>query len=429
VFRNTYVILTLKIEHSKLNTQKMNLPFKIARRYLFAKKSTNAINIISGISVLGLALGAAVLVLVLSVFNGFEKLISGMMGNFNPDVKITVTKGKTFITDTLKIKQLRALEGVAYLSETLEETAFFEYAKSQEIGILKGVDENFVKINGIDTTVREGKYQLTDGENAFAVLGGGIRNQLGVYENNMITPLSIYMPKRGEVGILEQPFKKRLAYPAGTFVIQTEFDNQYILTHIDFVRNLLGAEEEVSALEIKLKPSVSATQTLSAIQNIMGSDFTVKNRYQQDEAFLKLMNMEKWLSYAILCLTLLLVAFNMVGSLWMMVLEKKKDISILKSMGATDNLIRNVFLNEGLLLCGFGLVLGFILALIAYFLHVYTEGGLVPLPPGFATDRYPVALKGGDFVIVALTVSSIGLLASLPAALRAMKVETSMKED
>ena len=407
----------------------MNLPFKIARRYLFAKKSTNAINIISGISVLGLALGAAVLVLVLSVFNGFEKLISGMMGNFNPDIKITATKGKAFTADTLKINQLRSLGGVAYLSETLEETAFFEYEKSQEIGILKGVDDNFVKINGIDSTVKEGKYLLYDGQQNYVVLGGGIRNLLSIYGNNMMTPLSIYMPKRGEIGALEPPFKKRLAYPAGTFVIQTEFDNQYVLTNLDFVRELLGADDEISALEIKLNPSISASQTLSDIENIMGADFTVKDRYQQDEAFLKLMNMEKWLSYAILCLTLLLVAFNMVGSLWMMVLEKRKDISILKSMGATDKLIRNVFLNEGLLLCGLGLISGFLLAIIAYVLHVYTEGGLVPLPPGFATDRYPVALKWTDFIVVAITVSIIGLLASTPAAMRAMKVETSMREE
>ena len=407
----------------------MNLPFKIARRYLFAKKSTNAINIISGISVLGLALGAAVLVLVLSVFNGFEKLISGMMGNFNPDIKITATKGKTFTADTLIINQLSSLKGVAYLSETLEETAFFEYEKSQEIGILKGVDDNFIKINGIDSTVKEGKYLLYDGEQNYVVLGGGIRNLLSIYGNNMMTPLSIYMPKRGDVGALEAPFKKRLAYPAGTFVIQTEFDNQYVLTNLDFVRELLGADDEISALEIKLNPNISTSQTLSDIKNIMGADFTVKDRYQQDEAFLKLMNMEKWLSYAILCLTLLLVAFNMVGSLWMMVLEKRKDISILKSMGATDKLIRNVFLNEGLLLCGLGLISGFILAIIAYLLHIYTEGGLVPLPPGFATDRYPVALKWTDFIVVAITVSIIGLLASTPAAIRAMKVETSMREE
>ena len=407
----------------------MNLSLKIARRYLFAKKSTNAINIISGISVLGLALGAAALVLVLSVFNGFEKLITGMMSNFNPDVKIVATKGKTFISDSLKINQLRQINGVELLSETLEETAFFEYEKSQAIGTLKGVDDNFSKINRIDSTVREGRYLLHDTQNDYAVLGGGIRNQLGVYERNMLTPLSIYMPKRGEVGVLEQSFAKRFVYPAGAFVIQSEVDNQYVLTNLQFVRDILNAENEVSAYEIKLKPDANASSALSEIRSIMGNDFTVKDHYQQDEAFLKLMNIEKWMSYAILSLTILLVAFNMVGSLWMMVLEKKQDISILKSMGAQDKLIRNIFLNEGFLLCGMGIVSGFIVAIILYLLHVYTEGGLVPLPPGFASDRYPVALKTVDFVVVATTVIVIGLLASLPAALRAMRVETAMKEE
>lgn len=407
----------------------MNLSLKIARRYLFAKKSTNAINIISGISVLGLALGAAALVLVLSVFNGFEKLITGMMSNFNPDVKIVATKGKTFISDSLKINQLRQIKGVELLSETLEETAFFEYEKTQAIGTLKGVDDNFSKINRIDSTVREGRYLLHDTQNDYAVLGGGIRNQLGVYERNMLTPLSIYMPKRGEVGVLEQPFAKRFVYPAGAFVIQSEVDNQYVLTNLQFVRDILNAENEVSAYEIKLKPDANASAALSEIRAIMGNDFTVKDHYQQDEAFLKLMNIEKWMSYAILSLTILLVAFNMVGSLWMMVLEKKQDISILKSMGAQDKLIRNIVLNEGLLLCGMGLVSGFVVAIILYLLHVYTEGGLVPLPPGFASDRYPVALKTVDFIVVATTVIVIGLLASLPAALRAMRVETAIKEE
>ncbi len=407
----------------------MNLSLKIARRYLFAKKSTNAINIISGISVLGLALGAAALVLVLSVFNGFEKLITGMMSNFNPDVKIVATKGKTFISDSLKINQLRQIKGVELLSETLEETAFFEYEKTQAIGTLKGVDDNFSKINRIDSTVREGRYLLYDTQNDYAVLGGGIRNQLGVYERNMMTPLSIYMPKRGEVGVLEQPFAKRFVYPAGAFVIQSEVDNQYVLTNLQFVRDILNAENEVSAYEIKLKPDANSSSTLSEIRSIMGNDFTIKDHYQQDEAFLKLMNIEKWMSYAILSLTILLVAFNMVGSLWMMVLEKKQDISILKSMGAQDKLIRNIFLNEGFLLCGMGLISGFVVAIILYLLHVYTEGGLVPLPPGFASDRYPVALKTVDFVVVATTVIVIGLLASLPAALRAMRVETAMKEE
>jgi lipoprotein-releasing system permease protein len=407
----------------------MNLSLKIARRYLFAKKSTNAINIISSISVLGLALGAAALVLVLSVFNGFEKLLSNMMSSFNPEVKITPMKGKTFLSDTLKIKQLRALNGVAYLSETLEETAFFEYEKSQAFGTLKGVDDEFAKINHIDSTVQEGKYMLSDAQTDYAVVGAGIRNQLGVYERNLLTPLSIYMPKREEVGLLEKPFSKQLLYPVGAFAIQTDIDNQYVLTNIEVVRSILNAAGEVSAWELKLKNSVDLKATTAAIRTVMGSDFMVKDRFQQDEAFLKLMNVEKWMSYAILCLTMLLVAFNMVGSLWMMVLEKQKDISILKSMGARDNLIRNIFLSEGLMLCGGGLIIGFLIALILYALHVYTQSGLIPLPPGFAMDRYPVALKGIDFLIVGTTVSIIGVLASLPAAFRAVRVQTFTREE
>ena len=407
----------------------MKLSLKIALRYLFAKKSTNAINIISGISVLGLALGAAALVLVLSVFNGFEKLITGMMSNFNPDIKIIPAKGKTFTSDTLIMNQLRQVSSIEQLSETLEETAFFEYEKSQAFGTLKGVDTVFSKVNHIDSTVKEGRYLLFDGQNDFAVLGGGIRNQLGVYEKDMLTPLTVYMPKRGEVGLLEAPFSKRFVYPAGAFAIQSEVDNQYVLTNLDLVRDILKADNEVSAYEIKLKPNTDIKKTLSQIKAIMGDSFLVKDHYMQDEAFLKLMNLEKWMSYAILSLTILLVAFNMVGSLWMIVLEKKKDIAILKSMGALDMTIRNIFLFEGLLLCSLGLVIGFIVAIVLYILHIYIDGGVVPLPPGFATDRYPIALKSIDFIVVAITVFVIGLLASLPAALRAVRVETAVKEE
>ena len=219
----------------------MNLSLKIATRYLFAKKSTNAINVITGISVVGLALGAAALVLVLSVFNGFEKLITGMMSNFNPDVKIVAAKGKTFVADTLKINQLRQLNGVTLVSETLEEVAFFQYDKSQAFGTLKGVDDNFHRINHIDSTVREGVYKTIDDQADYAVLGAGMRNQLGVYEGNFATPLSIYMPRREQSGALQEPFKKRYLYAAGTFVIQQDFDNQYIITNLDFVRDILDA--------------------------------------------------------------------------------------------------------------------------------------------------------------------------------------------
>jgi lipoprotein-releasing system permease protein len=404
----------------------MNLSLKIAARYLFAKKSTNAINVITGISVIGLALGTTALVLVLSVFNGFEKLITGMMSNFNPDVKIIAAKGKTFQADTFKINTLRQNSGIERVSETLEEVAFFQYDKSQAFGTLKGVDDNFHHINHIDSTVKEGVYKTQDENADYAVLGAGMRNQLGVYEGNFATPLSIYMPRREQVGALEKQFKTNSLYAAGTFVIQQDFDNQYIITNLDFVRSILDAPNEVSALELQLKKGVDADVTVAQIRQLFGTDFIVKNRYKQDEGFLKLMNVEKWMSYAILSLTLLLVAFNMVGALWMIVLEKKKDISILRSMGATDKMVRNIFLNEGILMCLLGLIIGFIVAIAVYQYHITAHGGIIPLPPGFATDRYPVALKLKDFFVVGFTVISIGFLASLPAAFRAIRVESDI---
>ncbi len=412
----------------------MSLVFRIARRYLFAKKSTNAINLITGISVFGLAIGTAVLIIVLSVFNGFGTLVTGMMSNFNPDVKITAAKGKTFLTDTVKLKALQQLPEVAVVSETLEEIAFFEYNKSQVFGTLKGVDDNFKNLNSIVQSVKEGTFSLGDAQTDHAVVGAGINNQLGIYNKDILTPINVYMPKRGDVGAFEQPFKKQFLYPRGAFEIQQEYDNQYIITNIGFMRDLLDFKDEpdasrrVSALEIKLNKGASPNSASDKIKKIFGNDFIIKDRYQQDEAFLKLVNIEKWMSFAILSLTILLIAFNLVGALWMIVLEKQKDLSVMRSMGAPTTFVRNIFLNEGLLISSLGLLIGFTVAVALYYIHTHISGGLVPLPPGFATDRYPMDLQISDFIFVALVVGIIGFLASLPAASRAMRVEQKVED-
>ncbi len=405
----------------------MNLPLKIARRYLFAKKSTNAINIITGISVSGIAIGAAALVLVLSVFNGFEDLILGLFSNFNPDVKITVSVGKTFVPDSATLAQLRALPGVETVSETLEEVAFFQYRDSEDFGILKGVDDNYRKVTGIDSTIFEGHYRFREGERSMAVLGGGMRNKLQVNIDDPFEMLQVFMAKRESSGALEQQFRRRLAYPGGTFKIQQDFDNQYVLVSLDFARDLLGSEGEVSALEIRLTPGLDQQNVIDAIQGVMGPGFEVKDRYRQDESFLKLMNIEKWMSFAILSLTLVLVAFNMIGSLWMIVLEKKGDISILKSMGATDRMVRNIFLAEGLLLCMGGLILGFVLAIALYIIQ--KTYGIVAIPEGFVVNAYPISMRLMDLLAVAGVVLAIGLLASVPAANRARRVPALMREE
>lgn len=434
----------------------MKLPFKIARRYLFANsisgvllvltlgyifllpfllllllfkkvsfKSVNAINVISGISVFGISLGTAALILVLSVFNGFEDLISGLFSAFNPDVKITAVKGKTFPVDSTKYAQLQSIDGVLAISKTIEEVAFFEYKGSRDFGTLKGVDEHYGTVTRIDSMVREGDLLFQGNGRQYAVLGVGMRNKLTVNVDNEFTPITVYMAKKKHSPT--KPFIKRFLYPAGTFVIQQDFDNEYILSSLDFAQKLLSVKNEIGAYEIKLDPEKDQEAILMAIENVMGEDFEIKNRYQQDEAFLKLMNIEKWMSFAILSLTLILVAFNLVGSLWMIVLDKKKDIAILKSMGATNQTVKNIFLNQGLLLCGTGMLFGFLIAGMLYLLQI--TYGVVPIPQGFVVDAYPISMRAPDFALVAITVLVIGLLASILPAYKASRISPLVREE
>lgn len=405
----------------------MNLPLKFAGRYLFAKRSTNAINIITGVAVFGVAVGAAALILVLSVFNGFEDLINAMFSSVNPDVKITAVKGKTFDADTTMLAKLKAIDGIEVISQTLEEVAFFEYKDNQDFGILKGVDDQYMLVNGIDSMVREGAFKLEDNQRALAILGLGMRNALGVNVDDLFTPISIHMPKRRTSVFDTKPFRTRLAYPYGTFIIQQDFDNQYVLTSLEFVRELMAMENKISSLELKLYPGFNIPTTFSAIRNALGPDFDVKNRYQQEESFMKLMQMEKWLSYAIVSLMMLMISFNIIGALWMIVLEKKKDIAILKSMGATDNTVRNIFLSQGVLLCLVGVGIGFAIALGAYLMQ--KSYGLVSIPGNMLVDAYPISIRWLDFLIVLLTVSFIGLLASIPPALKARRVQAIIREE
>jgi lipoprotein-releasing system permease protein len=405
----------------------MQIPFFFARRYLFAKRSTNAINIITGISVGGIAIGTAALILVLSVFNGFEDLLGGLFGYFNPEVKVTPAKGKTFAVDSAQLAQIRAIPGVWVASETLEEIAFFEYGGAQDFGTLKGVDSLFSVVNGIDSTIREGEYVLESDDRNCAVLGAGMRNKLSVSVRNSLLPLTIYMPIE-QKSVLDKPFKTRYLYPTGSFAIQQDYDNQYVLTNLAFVREVLGVDSNVvSALELKCKPGTNPNSVKSAVVAVLGPNFNVKNRYEQNEAFFKVMQLEKWMGYAITSLMLLLMAFNMVGALWMIVLDKQKDISVLKSMGADDRTVRWIFLMEGMLLTVFGLVLGFALACIIYFAQKHW--GLVTIPDGFLVDSYPISMRWQDFLPVTLTVLFIGWIASLAPAARAGRVPAWLREE
>jgi lipoprotein-releasing system permease protein len=406
----------------------LNFPFFIARRYLFARRSTNAINIITGISVGGIAIGTAALILVLSVFNGFEDLLGNLFGYFNPEVKVAPARGKTFSADSTTLARLRAIPDVTGMSETLEEIAFFEYAGSQDFGVLKGVDAAYPQINGIDSTMREGRFLLKEADRHFVVLGAGMRNKLSVNVHDPLATITIYMPAEQVGGVFDKPFKTRFAYPAGTFAIQQDFDNQYILADLQFVRELLEAPPgTLSALEFRCRPGARLETVKNNIRAILGPDFTIKDRYEQNEAFFKVMQLEKWMGFAITCLMLALMAFNMIGALWMIVLDKQKDIAVLKSMGAEDGTIRRIFILEGSLLTALGMAIGMGLAIGIY--TVQKSFGIVSIPQGFLVESYPIAMRAWDFVPVIATVLGIGLLASLAPARRAVRVPAYFREE
>lgn len=405
----------------------MSLTIDIAKRYLFGKKSTNAINWITGISVAGIAIGTAALILILSVFNGFEGLLSGLFNAFNPDIKIELKEGKLFDLDSIPLAELKQVDGVEYVSKTIEEIALFEYKGSQKVGTIKGVDELYSEVTAIDSTLRSGKFLLQKGNFNYAVLGAGMNSNLAINHTDAFTPVKVHMLLRKKRGPLSKEFKTMELYPSGVFSVQSEADVQYVITSYDFVNRLLDSKNKITSLEVKINADLDEEEIMASISNLMGDRFKVKNRYQQDEAFLKIMNIEKWISYLIACLTLFIIAFNLVGSLWMIVLEKKKDISILRSMGFTTRRVKQLFLWEGILICGLGLLIGLVLTLILYFLQ--KNYGIVSIPDGFLIDAYPIELKLTDLIVVIFTVLGIGYLASLLPAIRAGRITASVRQE
>ncbi len=405
----------------------MSIVAPVARRYLFSHKGTYFINIISGVTIFGLSMGTAALILVLSVFNGFEDLIASMINSFNPDLKIVPSKGKYFYADSIELGKILQTPGVDEVSKTISEIAFFEYDQANNPGTMKGVDGNFRKVTQIDSTLIEGRFLLEDQNGTYAVLGAGMARNLSVDVLNAFNKLSVHMLDRSAAGNAQRPYKTRLVRPIGVFSIQQEIDNEFILVPLGVGQSLLNRPGEVSALEISIDSSAKSTQVESALQDLLGPDFQVLTLYEQDEEFLKLMNIEKWMAYAIATLMILLIAFNLIGCLWMIVLDKKKDIAILRAMGATSSMIRGIFLRLGLYFTATGLIIGTLIALGMYFMQ--KEFGLITMSQGFVVDSYPITMKGSDLIVVALTVLSIGLLASLPASRSAAKMGRSIREN
>lgn len=400
------------------------LSLDIARRYLYGKKSANSINIITGISIFGISIGTAALILILSVFNGLEGLLSGLFNAFNPDLKVLPFEGKFYDLDGETYTKLTEIKGILSISKTIEEVALIEYKGSKEIGVIKGVDKNYVDVTGLDSLIVNGKYLLQNNQIQYAIVGSGLRNKLTLSIQDRLSPLTIYMPQKKKK-IMGKEFKSKDVYPSGIFSVKSDTDYRYLITNMNFVSNLLDQKGKVSALEIKIDKDIDEFKIRENIISILGEGYVIKNRYEQDEAYMKVMAIEKWFSFLIIGLTMVLIAFNLVGALWMIVLEKRKDISVLKSMGYTKKNIRSIFLSLGLLISLIGIGIGFIIALILYYLQ--KEYGAIGFTDGFLIDAYPVKLKITDFIITTSTVLSIGFLASFLPSKKASESEMVLK--
>ncbi len=393
----------------------MKLPFYIAKRYLFSKKSHNLINILSGISVVGVMIGTMALIVVLSVFNGLENLITSMYNSFDPDLKIEVQHGKTFHINTFPLQQLTEIEGIASYSEIVEENALLRYKNKQQIVQIKGVDSHYTKVSKVDSSMVEGNFILQKADVNFMVMGYGIYDMLGIQLTDFATAVSVYIPKRGKNISIDptEAFNNELIMPSGAFSIQQDFDTRIVIVPLRFARKMLDYTTEVTSIEISLKAGSDVREVQQKISKLIGNQFVVKNRFQQEEMFYKIIKTEKFAGILILSFILLIAAFNIVGSLSMLIIEKKKDIAILSSLGASHALIKRIFMVEGLLISLSGAIAGMVLG--GFICWIQQHYGVIPLEGSgsFVVKYYPVQLQFLDFIKVTAIVFVIGFFATL----------------
>jgi lipoprotein-releasing system permease protein len=417
------------------------LNFLFAWRYFKAKKSTNAINIIAWISIVAMTFGTAALILVLSVFNGFEGMVKSLYSSFYTDIKIFPAQGKVLTLTADQIKKIRGTADVRNIALIAEEKGLLQNSGTnmndsteynfQRAVTIKGVDDNYKDVSGVYKSIVRGNFSLGNDEIPFLLLGVGVEDALQVEADKNTAPLKIYLPKRDSSVLLDplQNVSTGIANTAGAFVIQQEFDFNYAITNLEFVKKLLGfGTDEFTGAEISINENADEDDVKQRLEQVLGKKYSIQTRYQQNRSLYSVMTAEKWFVYAILVLIMSIFSFTIVSSLTMLVLEKQKDISILHALGGNNNFIQKIFLSEGLLIGIMGGVLGIILALIIAWLQINYH--LIPLQGGsFLIDYYPVKLKWPDFILVAFTVLLIALLASWIPARKAAKQEFSLRSE
>ena len=408
----------------------MNTSYYIAKRYLFSKKSVNAINFISGISMLGVFVGSAALIIILSVFNGFENIVLSMYNTFSPELMIEAKKGKTFEPSDARFQILKNDTRIINYTEVLQEKALIRYGKGQSIALIKGVSDNYVKRSkNLDSAISSGSFMLNYKNEDMAVIGSAIQSYLSVNLDDDFRNLDIYSPRNGAANALNpaDEFNILSIHPSGVFSVQQEFDNMMIVP-IGFARKLLGEESRVSLIEINTKPDISIDNLQTNLQSKLGKDFTVKNRIQQNQLLYKVLNSEKWAIFLILTFVLIIAIFNIIGSLTMLVIDKKKDIAILSSLGANNHLVRGIFFIEGMMISMIGCIFGMTAGLI--FCILQQQFGFIGMAGvNIMIDSYPIGIKAADFVLVFGTVLLVSLVASSISSTLSVKNTRSLRED
>lgn len=369
-------------------------------------------------------IGTASLILVLSVFNGFEDLVKSLYSSFYPDLKVSPLSGKQITLTQEQLQRLRSIKGIKNISLVVEEKALLKNGDYQSIINLKGVDENFTSVTSVKDHIVKGDFNTGTANDALLVLGAGIENAVGVQTDRNLMPLAVYLPRKGEVS-LSDPFRSLSVdtiNTSGTFLIQQDFDNKYAITNLAFVKAMLGMDaDSYGGAEIALRPGADLELTQHLVKQLLGTNYNVQNRFEQNASLYSVMQVEKWMIYAILSLILVVAAFNMIGALTMLVLEKKQDISVLHALGADRSFIQQIFLNSGVLLAiiggGAGMLLAFIIG------KAQTKFHLVPLEGNtFMVDYFPVKMVLPDFMLVSFTVIVIALIASwIPARKAALQ--------
>lgn len=389
----------------------MKTAFFIARRYLVAKKSRQIINVISAISAIGIALGTMALVVVLSVYNGFDNLVKSMYNAFDPDLIVKSVEGKT-MPGTQDFRDILSDTRIESFCPVIEETVFLQYRNQQAVARMKGVDSVFMKQSPLQNYVTHGRFNVRFGELEEAVVGKGLAGKLGL-NVAFIDPLWIYYPRKDAIFSPLNPMaslRQEKLFPAGIFAVEQRYDSDHLLVSLETARKLLDYGDRLSHVEIRVKEPGSVKSLSKFLKEKLGDDYTVLTRYQQNETLYKMMTTEKVIIFVLLGFILLIISCNVLSSLSMLILEKKEDIAVLGSMGARPRLVRQIFITEGWLISIFGWAAGMITGLLLCF--VQSHFGLISLPGSFIVTAYPVDVQWPDMILVSVVVLGIGFLAA-----------------